>query len=175
MKRSALALLVSNLFLTGGVALSQTDQEKPFLGTWEYRQAAGENAYDQEGEKLILLPGPGHLRGLYFGLEREGEHGLFYTAVEVKDLVVGKGGRISFRVPERALFRARPRSIEEAEQRRIPSAGLTRDELQMEGPLQGNRLTLKCKSSQAIACPEEIMVFRKDRAPRRPASPAQSR
>jgi hypothetical protein len=70
------------LSLTAGFAPPQADCQSRFLGAWEYRQRAGDG-YDKEGERIELSCGGGSMQGLYFGLEREGEHGLFYTLVEM--------------------------------------------------------------------------------------------
>jgi hypothetical protein len=130
-----------------------------WTGSWEYRQRAGDS-YDEEGERLELSCRAGALVGLYHGLEREGEHGLFYTLVEVRDLKLSPEGELSFTVPGRALFNERPATLLEAEKRKPASAGFTRDELLMKGRVQGKTLTLHCTSA-SISCPEDVMVFRR--------------
>jgi hypothetical protein len=140
------------------VCLAQTDHEKGLVGRWEYRQAAG-TSFDREGEILEVSRGNGSIRGVYFGLEREGEHGLYYTAIEVKNLTVSKDGEVTFTVPTRELFRERPKTIDDTIQMQSRSAGFTRDELQMKGSVQGGRLILRC--DPGISCPAATMVFQK--------------
>jgi len=100
------------------------------------------------------------MQGLYFGLEREGEHGLFYTLVELTELKVGSNGDLAFTVPERDLFIERPKSLQEVKQKRLTSAGFTRDELHLRGRLHEHKLVLAC-TSKGRSCPEDVMVFSK--------------
>ena len=130
-----------------------------FLGVWEYRQAAGAG-FDAEGERLELTCRDGTLRGLYFGLEREGEHGLFYTLAEITALAVSPDGVLTFTVPTRDLFSDRPTGLEDIRQKKVAWAGLTRDELSMRGRLTAGRLVVSCTAA-AGSCPEPVMVFRK--------------
>jgi hypothetical protein len=130
-----------------------------WIGRWEYRQKAGEG-YDEEGERLELSCRAGSLVGLYHGLEREGEHGLFYTLTEVRDLKLSAEGELSFSVPARALFDRPPATLQEVEQKKLASSGFTRDELLMKGRLQGKTLSLSC-TSQSISCPEDVMLFKR--------------
>jgi hypothetical protein len=133
------------------------DCPKYWLGTWEYRQRAGDG-YDNEGERLELSCKSGALQGLYYGLEREGEHGLFYTLVEMTDLKINPEGELSFTVPERELFHARPKDPQEGGRKKLQSAGLTRDELHMHGKIKAGTIILTC-TSKSGSCPEEVMVF----------------
>jgi hypothetical protein len=135
------------------------DCPPPLMGAWEYRQRAGDG-YDAEGERLQLSCSDKVLKGLYYGLEREGEHGLFYTLVEVTDLKVGAGGGLSFTVPGRELFYERPKDLQEVTGKKLESAGFTRDELYIQGPLKDGNLVLSC-ASKAGSCPENVMVFGK--------------
>ena len=153
---SFLGILVLAGLVVGGQSPSSSCPRQ-LLGTWEYRQAAGDG-FDAEGERLELRCGSHALRGLYFGLEREGEHGLFYTAVEVRTLAVTPDGRVSFVVPERELFHQRPANLEAVKQKPVESAGHTRDELHFKGGLEGSKLILSCTAA-ASSCPEPRMVF----------------
>ena len=130
-----------------------------FLGTWEYRQAAGAG-FDAEGERLVLSCRSGSMYGLYFGLERAEEHGLFYTLVEMKDLKVTPGSALSFMVGERDLFSERPRSLDDIRQKKVTWAGVTRDTLVMRGRLERGNLYLTCTSTAGL-CPDKVMMFRK--------------
>lgn len=156
MKLAIALLSVAFLQVSPTLAIS-SDQD--LIGTWEYRQAAGET-FDDEGEIITFTEGKGCLQGTYFGLEREGEHGLFYTAVEIRDFKQSNGGQVSFTVPERTLFEKRPEITREAAGQRAPSAGFTRDELKLAGVVQGEKLILHCRS-EGQSCPEEVMIFKK--------------
>jgi hypothetical protein len=156
---AGLSIGLALLSLTGAFASPEADCQSRFLGAWEYRQRAGDG-YDKEGERIELTCGGSFMQGLYFGLEREGEHGLFYTLVEVADLKLGTDGILSFTVLERDLFRERPRNLQEVEQKRGISAGLTRDTLHMQGRLQAGTLILTC-TSKGHSCPEDVMLFHK--------------
>jgi hypothetical protein len=125
---AACFILLALLFLTGGAPASAGACPDRFVGSWEYRQAAGAG-YDAEGERLELACSGDSLRGLYFGLEREGEEGLFYTLVTVRDLSVSRNRDISFVVPERELYTSRPRKLDDLNPKGYPSSGITRDEL----------------------------------------------
>jgi hypothetical protein len=127
-----------------------------FTGVWEYRQAAGEGV-DAEGERLELTCSRKGLRAVYYGLEREGEEGLFYTAVEVNNLTV-TGDEIAFVVPEREVFSTRPRDLETVTRHLLPSTGVTRDQLQFRGRLEQAKLVLTC-SAETATCPDRRMVF----------------
>ena len=134
-----------------------TDCPGKYLGIWEYRQRAG-GGYDLEGERIELTCVGGSLRGLYFGLEREGEHGLFYTLVEVPDLKVSPDGALRFTVAERELFPHRPKNLQEIRQNRVTASGFTKDTLHMQGGLTEGNLVVTCLS-RAGSCPEAVMVF----------------
>lgn len=159
MKRALHLLPIALLCLTGAFAPPEGACPDALLGTWEYRQAAG-TGYDSEGERLVLTCVDDTLLGAYYGLEREGEHGLFYTAVELSDLKVSTDGELSFTVGERELFGERPKSLEDVKQKKLASAGLTRDALHLRGRLENGLLYLTCTSA-AASCPDKVMAFRK--------------
>jgi hypothetical protein len=137
-KQSPYAYLVVLLCLTGAFIPPPADCPKRFLGAWEYRQKAGE------------------------GYDEEGEHGLFYTLVEMADLKVSPAGQLSFTVPERDLFQERPRTLQEVKQKKLASAGITRDELYLRGQLKEGKMVVTC-TSQGHSCPDTFMVFHKGR------------
>lgn len=155
---AGLAIGLVPLFLTSSFSPSERDCPSQYLGVWEYRQQAGEG-YDPEGERLELSCVGGSMRGLYFGLEREGEHGLFYTLVQLPDLKLAPNGDLTFTVPGRELFYERPKNLQEVDQKSVASAGFTRDELRLRGRLKEGRLVLGCTSA-GHSCPEAVMVFR---------------
>lgn len=140
------------------VSINAADTFKPFVGTWEYRQANTGTAsgFDEEGERLELRIENDQLKGAYFGLAREGEHGLFYTAVEIKDIQVSHEKQIQFSVPDRLFYAERPKSLKDAS--RIKNVGFTRTALKMDGELKNGKLILNCTSSN-YECPAPVLEF----------------
>jgi hypothetical protein len=100
----------------------------------------------------------GRLVAEYFGLERMGEHGLFYTAVQARAVAVDADGNVRLTIPARRLFRTRPASLAEAA--KLEAAGSTKDELALTGRRVANTLELSC-SGPAGSCPDSRMVFRR--------------
>lgn len=164
MRRFLSVLVLFSFLLTAFNAFASDEAFAPFVGTWEYRQrnSASPTGYDAEGERIELKKQGGSIQGLYFGLQREGEHGLFYTLVEIKDIEASEDGKISFRIPERDIYRERPRSLKEIEGGKRTCAGFTRFELEFRGQLKNGKLFLHCIAAP-MECPEEVMVFRKGR------------
>jgi len=62
---------------------SSQNPASSFVGRWQYIQSP-----DKEGEVLDLEVSSGRWRGILNGLERAGEHGLFYYVVETENLAV---------------------------------------------------------------------------------------
>jgi hypothetical protein len=158
-----MAILVS-ILLAGPRAFAEDDSLKPFLGIWEYgmRDPASPTGYDKEEERLELNEKGGAIQGLYFGLERGEDHGLFYTLVEIKNVEVSKGGKITFIVPDRDFYPVRPRSLAEAEdlkKHNLTSGGI-RSEMKFQGQLKNGHLILQCTADR-YQCPEDVMVFRR--------------
>jgi len=147
------------LVLPTGLPSRSASCPPPLLGAWEYRQRAGDS-YDAEGERLQLSCSDKILTGLYYGLEREGEHGLFYTLVAVTEVKVSPDADLSFTVPARELFYKRPKSLQDIKGKKLESAGFTRDELHIRGRLKDGNLALSC-ASESGSCPEKVMVFRR--------------
>jgi hypothetical protein len=133
------------------------------VGTWEYRQAnsASPTGVDDEGERLVFRQTrTGQIAADYFGLERAGEHGLFYTAVETKGLKVDPDGTIRLTIPARRLYRSRPKSLEEAAT--LALAGSTTDELFFSGKLTDGTLVVSCSELPSLSrCPDSRMTFRR--------------
>jgi hypothetical protein len=159
LKHPASLCLVALICLTGDLVPPAADCPRRLLGVWEYRQKAGQG-YDDQGERLELSCRGDSIQGLYFGLEREGEHGLFYSLVEMADLKVDPNGELSFTVPERDLFHERPKNLQEVKQKKLASAGVTRDELYLRGRLKEEKLIVAC-TSKGSSCPDTVMVFHK--------------
>ena len=157
--RVPLPLLVGvALLATAALIAPVAPCDARFLGTWEYRQAAGAG-FDAEGERLEFSCKNASVQGLYFGLERAEEHGLFYTLVEMKDVQLTPGG-ISFLVGERALYSERPRSLEDIRLKKVTWSGVTRDTLVMRGRLEQGNLVVTCASTARL-CPDKVMLFHK--------------
>lgn len=113
--------------------------------------------YDMEGERLEFVRSGSAVVGRYFGLERMGEEGLYYTATAVTKLTL-RDSVLSFVVPARSLYRKRPGSLTAA--KKMKDAGITRHQLIMTGRLVDGHLRLGC-TSEPGECPEKIMVFGK--------------
>jgi hypothetical protein len=144
-------------------AASSTAAAQPaaLIGTWEYRQAnsASPTGVDREGERLVFRrTADGQLVVLYLGLERAGEHGLFYTAVEATGLKIDPDGTVHVTVPARRLFRKRAESLEEAA--KLEPAGSTKFELSLSGRLSDESLVVSCSAADG-SCPDSRMVFRR--------------
>ena len=134
-------------------------QPAPLVGTCEYRQANSGSAtgLDSEGERLVIRDAGGQLVAEYFGLERSGEHGLFYTAVRAA-IEVAPDGTVRLTVPARQLFHKRPESLEQAA--KLESAGRTAYELSLSGRVVGEELVMAC-SAGGSSCPDSRMGFRR--------------
>jgi hypothetical protein len=149
-RRGGLAMMICVAALACGAPAHQACDPR-FLGTWEYRQAAGAG-FDAEGERLVISCDAGSPHGLYYGLERAGEHGLFYTRLEMMNVAMTADSGLSFMVGERQLY---------SDSTRATWAGVTRDTLVMRGRLEGANLAVTCTST-AYLCPDKVMVFHKD-------------
>jgi hypothetical protein len=140
----------------------EPDSWAPFVGEWEYRQANAGSAdgLDAEGERLRVIRTEDSVAGEYFGLEREGEHGLFYTATAVTNLALGSGGTLTFTVPARTIFSRRPETLEAARTAAGDRAGFTRETLTLTGGIEDDRLVLYC-TAVGGACPDRVMAFQR--------------
>ncbi|RPJ06621.1 MAG: hypothetical protein EHM36_06745, partial [Deltaproteobacteria bacterium] len=94
MDRFRTATIVVLFVFLGTAGLAFNADFKTLSGTWEYTQknSTTETGFDPQGERLELLSQTGTLKGIYHGLEREGEHGLFYSIVEIEELQVSASG-----------------------------------------------------------------------------------
>lgn len=149
------ALFVIPCFCNAG------DQWDLFIGMWEYRQpnSAAESGYDPEGERIEIRRTDQSIKAVYFGVEREGEHGLFYSVTDVENLSMDSKGGISFTVPARRLYHERPASLEAAKKRGNDS-GFTSYALHMSGTRDNSRLVVRCVSKFGN-CPDDQIVFKK--------------
>lgn len=137
--------------------IASCSKESALSGRWQYLQPP-----DAEGEILDLVKNNGQWRGFMNGLERAGEHGLFYYVVEVEDLIVKADGSISFTVGERAFYRKRPVLSQVGGE---GDGGFARMPMFFAGQLQDGYLVLACKGDDS--CPDLILRFEKAAIPRR--------
>ena len=122
------------------------------VGRWQYIQPP-----DSEGEVLDISLAGERYTGIMNGLERAGEHGLFYYVVEVSNLVVTADGRVHFTVGPRSFFRQRPTlSVIGAN----GAGGRTHESMNFSGRLEGTDLVLKCEGPGA-SCPDSTVRFKK--------------
>ncbi|WP_291984327.1 hypothetical protein [Luteitalea sp.] len=128
-------------------------------GTWEYRQRnlATPNGVDLEGERLVITQAG--VVVAYFGLEREGEHGLYYTAVQAENVRRTRDDRLEFTVPARNLYRSRPKSLPHAAN--LQPAGVANQRLVLTAERRGEALIVTCVSSDGWSGPESSMTFRR--------------
>lgn len=144
--------------------LFASERQNPFLGKWEYRQASLPGEYDSEGEIIEFQALNGVVSGVYHGLEREGEHGLFYSLVDIDSLAIREEGKISFIVPGRTFYAKRPMTKSDLEKAELQSSGNSKGTLKFAGGLAGDKLVLDCASDLG-ECPENKMVFRRGKWP----------
>ncbi len=158
MTRRALVILAAFALLSCASA-EASDRWAPYIGKWEYRQVNPRSltGYDMEGERLELVRSGSSVVGRYFGLERMGEEGLYYTATAVTKLTL-RDSVLSFVIPARSLYTKRPASLQDA--KKMKETGITRHQLTMTGRLVDGHLRLGC-TSEPGECPENLMVFGK--------------
>ena len=156
MIRFSILVLTALTFLSCSSA-DAADRWSRFIGTWEYHQvnSGSITGYDPEGERLVFTRSGGSVTATYFGLERMGEEGLYYTAAAVRKLTL-RDSVLSLVVPARSLYEKRPGSLHDA--KRMKATGFTRDELRMQGRLVDGHLRLTCTSA-TDQCPDGVMVF----------------
>lgn len=133
-----------------------------FVGTWEYRQenSAAPSGYDDVGERLEITRRDRALHIVYFGVERTGDHGLYFSVVEAQDVKVDDAGRLDFVVPaSRRYHGERPASLEA--ERRMPGAGSAGKRLEFSGELVGEELRMTCGEEFPgyENCPAPGLVF----------------
>jgi hypothetical protein len=158
MTRRSLAILAACTLLACTSA-DAADRWTPLIGKWEYRQANSRSltGFDMECDRLEFARTGNSVVGRYFGLERMGEEGLYYTATAVTKLTL-RDSVLSFVVPARSLYAKRPGSLAAA--RKMKPAGVTRHELTMTGRLVDGHLRFGC-TAEPGECPENTMVFGK--------------
>jgi hypothetical protein len=133
------------------VGVAAARQTTPAAGRWQYIQFP-----DREGEVLDLFVADGRWRGIMNGLERTGDHGLFYYVVEVEQLAVDPDGTIRFEVSERSLFDERPPLSQLGG---VGSGGLIRSRMRFSGRIEGGVLILRCADDDG-SCPDATLHFK---------------
>jgi hypothetical protein len=141
--------LASILLVSAAFAQSSAPD---LVGRWQYIQPP-----DRQGEILDISLSNGRYKGIMNGLERAGEHGLFYYVVEVSDLSIAADGSIRFTVGPHSYFRQRPKlSVLGAK----GDAGGTRENMHFLGRLEGSELVLQCKDP-GLSCPASTLRFKR--------------
>lgn len=127
-------------------------QELPpsLTGRWQYLQPP-----DKEGEVLDLFASSRQWRGVMNGLERAGEHGLFYYVVEVEKLSVAPDGSIGFEIGERSLFIKRPALSHLGGN---GDGGLDRSRMRFSGRIGDEDIVLQCADEDG-SCPDSTLRF----------------
>ena len=143
-----------------GCDAGATEVGPMLAGRWQYVQPP-----DPEGEVLDLIAFSGRWRGIMNGLERAGEHGLYYYVAEVENIEVAPDGAIRFEVGERTLHSRRPAISSLAAARDAGAAGVVRDRMRFTGRVEAGDLVLRCVDPGG-SCPDSTLRFR-----RMPASP----
>jgi len=131
---------------------SSQELPPPLAGRWQYLQPP-----DTEGEVLDLVASSDHWRGIMNGLERAGEHGLFYYVVEVEKLAVAPDGSISFEIGERAFFTKRPALSHLGGN---GDGGLARTRMRFSGRIVGEDIVLQCNDEDG-SCPGPTLRFKR--------------
>ena len=146
------AVLVTSAVVSLVLVLAAGDSAPSPVGRWQYLQPP-----DREGEVLDISVTDGQLKGIMNGLERAGEHGLYYYVVEVSDLAVAADGTVRFSVGTRTFFSKRPEFSKLGVE---GDSGLARDVMEFEGRIVGADLVLKCRGD-AGSCPDSILKFKR--------------
>ncbi|NVM74785.1 hypothetical protein FHW83_000545 [Duganella sp. SG902] len=149
MKSLTSFILIVSAVCTGQAAEAQTSG---LIGRWEHRFPG-----DSEGDIIVLRLEHDVIKGDYMGLEREGEHGLYYSATEIKDLEA-VNGEIRFIVPSRNFFVKRPKNPAQANAWAKNPSGGSNEKLEFQGHLVNGKLELAC-SSKFGGCPDTHMAF----------------
>lgn len=152
---AALAALVNSAVVAEQAAA-------PLAGRWQYLQAP-----DHEGEVLDLFASSGSWRGIMNGLDRAGEHGLFYYVVEIENLTVEPNGDIRFGVGERLLFNKRPILSQLGGS---GDAGIVRYRMRFTGRIEAGDLVLRCEDKYG-SCPDSTLRFKRLGATLEPNQP----
>jgi hypothetical protein len=145
-----IACALAGIFLAGPASAQSPAPD--IVGRWQYLQAP-----DRQGEILDISLLHGRYQGIMNGLERAGEHGLFYYVVEVSGLSIAADGSVRFTVGPRSYFRQRPKLS-------VPGmtgdGGMTRESMHFSGRLEGSELVLQCKDP-GFSCPDTTLRFKR--------------
>lgn len=151
--------MTSRHFLAGAALMvifqlpcSSQELEPALAGRWQYLQTPG-----TQGEVLDLTFADDRWRGIMNGLERAGEHGLFYYVVELQNLSVTRDGNIHFEVGEREFFNKRPRLSHPGGK---GDGGIARSQMRFFGRIADDELVLQC-SDEDGSCPDSSLRFKR--------------
>ena len=138
-----------------------SSQELPpsLSGRWQYLQSP-----DTKGEVLDLVVASDHWRGIMNGLERAGEHGLFYYVVEIEKLAVAPDGSINFEIGERDFFTKRPPLSQLGGK---ADGGFARPHMRFSGRIVDGDLVLQCNDEYG-SCPDSTLRFKRLASPFKP-------
>jgi hypothetical protein len=150
--------------LTAIYQLPYGSQELPtsLAGRWQYLQLP-----DTEGEILDLVASSEHWRGIMNGLERAGEHGLFYYVVEVEKLTAAPDGSIGFEIGERSFFTKRHALSRLGGN---GDGGFARSRMRFSWRTVGEDIVLQCADEDG-SCPESTLRFKRLTTPLVPGQP----
>lgn len=137
--------------LFGAASFAQTSAPT-IVGRWQYIQPP-----DSEGEVLDISLIGERYTGIMNGLERAGDHGLFYYVLEVSDLAIGADESVRFTVGPRSFFRQRPPLSRLGTK---SDGGGTRERMIFFGRIEGSELVLQCKGPGS-SCPDSTLRFKK--------------
>lgn len=144
------AVSVVILFALGCPAVFSQTAESTLSGRWQYLQPP-----DKEGEVLDLFVASGQWRGIMNGLERAGEHGLFYYIAALENLAVEPDGSLRFEIGERRFFRKRPPLSQLGV---VGDSGVARSRMRFSGRLAADDLVIRCEAEDG-SCPDSTLRF----------------
>jgi hypothetical protein len=145
-----IAIFIVSLLL--GSATQAQPSASSVVGRWQYIQPP-----DSEGEVLDIALSGDRYTGIMNGLERAGEHGLFYYVVELSNLVIAADGNVRFTVGPRSFNRQRPALSTLGAK---GDGGSTRESMVFSGRLEGSELVLRCEGPGS-SCPDSVLRFKK--------------
>ncbi len=123
----------------------KTEPKKPnseLIGVYEYKTPE-----QSENHYIVIDTLKGNYKGLYFGTEDSGGHGIFFYANKMEDLNI-ENNRISFHIGERDLYETTRFRIVEHKRNleKDPTSGISKGQLKYSGEILKNGFKLKCES-----------------------------
>lgn len=151
----SLSKIICSALFFASLSTATEDFVRIYQGTWKF--------VSDEAERLIIMRVNKHLEGLYYGIERAGEHGRYYYVVKVVNMNIDDKGYISFDIPARDFITEPANTLEKALQlakHRDKNAGFARDVIHMKGYIENGYLVLEC-FSDSDSCYDNIMKFKR--------------